>query len=212
MRRLSWLRPSPAMVVAFAALVMASAGTAFATTLITGDQIKDGSITGADIRNHSIGAVKLGDGEAVAARKVAKNARGPRGLRGKTGAAGAAGPQGPAGPAGATGPQGSAGTARAAGLVDNSSGNPTLLQGKGGVSVRRAGNGIFCITAPGIDPTNTPIVVSQHARSGGPAILVVGSGLGFAQQCTGSEFQVLTIDPVDNTFGWNDVSFTFVIP
>jgi hypothetical protein len=205
MARFRLRRPSASLVLSIAALVMACAGTAVATTLITGDQIKDGSITGADIANGSIPSSKLGAGPAVAGRTL-RGPRGKRGLRGKTG------PQGAAGAPGAAGAAGAAGTARAAGFVDNSSGTPGISQVKGGVTVRRSGNGVFCLTAPGIDPTQTPIVVTQHAKSTAVALVLVGSGLGFAQQCTGTEFQVLTIDATNFNNGLNTASFDFVIP
>jgi hypothetical protein len=46
--------PSPAMVVAVAALIMSLGGSAYAALLITGKNIKNGSITGKDIRNHTL--------------------------------------------------------------------------------------------------------------------------------------------------------------
>lgn len=80
-------RVSPAMIVALIALLVATAGTATATTaaLITGKQIANGTITGIKIKNKSIGA-----------KKLVGNFRGPAG---PAGVAGTAGPAGPAGPA-----------------------------------------------------------------------------------------------------------------
>lgn len=80
-------RPSASLVVAVLAIVIATAGTASATTaLITSNQIKNGTIRLADISKK--------------ARKALQ------GRTGKTGNAGAAGPQGPQGPQGMPGPQG----------------------------------------------------------------------------------------------------------
>jgi hypothetical protein len=45
--------PSPAMVVAIAALVMSLGGSAYAL-VITGKQIRNGSVTGKDVRNRSL--------------------------------------------------------------------------------------------------------------------------------------------------------------
>src|SRR5215218_4390096 len=53
MRRIRRFVPSPAMVVAVAALVMSLGGSAYAL-VITGKSIKDGSVTNKDIRNHSL--------------------------------------------------------------------------------------------------------------------------------------------------------------
>ena len=91
-------RPSGAMVVAFLALCVALSGTSYgadvrtaATRMITGTQIKDGSIGLRDL--------------SKSARKSLKGARGAAGL------AGAAGPSGPAGAAGAKGDKGDVGPA-----------------------------------------------------------------------------------------------------
>ena len=92
-----FVRVSPAMVVAMAALFVALTGTAVATTsaLITGNQIKNSSITGADVKNKSLKPIDFSG-----------SVRGPQGLRGLTGATGASGPQGPQGTQGIQGPPG----------------------------------------------------------------------------------------------------------
>src|ERR1700722_7311529 len=80
-------RPSASLVVAVLAIVIATAGTASATTaLITSHQIKNGTIRLVDIS------------------KQARNAL--HGKTGRTGNVGAAGPQGSPGPQGVPGPQG----------------------------------------------------------------------------------------------------------
>ena len=51
-----WARrlvPSPAMVVALVALVMAMGGSAYAL-VITGKSIRNGTVTGKDLKNRSI--------------------------------------------------------------------------------------------------------------------------------------------------------------
>jgi hypothetical protein len=79
------------MIVALLALVAASAGVGnAATSLITGKQVKDASLTGKDIKNKSVPLSKL-SGKLPA---------------GATGPAGPAGDAGPSGPTGATGPAG----------------------------------------------------------------------------------------------------------
>ena len=80
-------RPSASLVVAVLAIVIATAGTASATTaLITSHQIKNGTIRLVDISKKARQALQ--------------------GRTGKTGKAGATGPQGPQGPQGVPGPQG----------------------------------------------------------------------------------------------------------
>jgi hypothetical protein len=89
---------SPALVVSVLALVLAcTAGATAASSLITGKQIRDHSITGADLKRQSVG------GDALAAGAIS-----PDKLSGAL--AGAIMRQGP-GPMGPTGPQGAAGPA-----------------------------------------------------------------------------------------------------
>jgi len=81
-------RPSPALIVALIALIVASAGVGVGASLITGNQIKNGSIKGVDIKNHSITKAKLKG-----------NFQGPRGTTGAQGLQGLQGKSGPAGEA-----------------------------------------------------------------------------------------------------------------
>jgi hypothetical protein len=88
--------PSPALIVAIAALFAAMSGTAVAAKLITGKQIANNSIGGADIKNGSLQTKDL-------------SAKARAALQGTTGPQGAAGPAGPAGPKGADGAAGAPG-------------------------------------------------------------------------------------------------------
>jgi hypothetical protein len=126
--------------IALIALIFVLAGTATATTivLITGHEVKDGSLTGVDLADRSIGArkltrhaltainvragslttrevtdgtLKLTDFSATALATLQNGAVAP----GTPGATGPAGPVGPQGPAGSAGPQGPAGPAGPAG-------------------------------------------------------------------------------------------------
>jgi hypothetical protein len=128
-------------VLAVIALVLVTGGTATATTmtLITGADVKDGSLSGADLADHSIGARKLKQ-RSVARPSIARggvtgtevrngsltladlSSAAVAALRassgaGPTGATGAQGPQGPAGPAGPQGATGPAGPAGSAGSI-----------------------------------------------------------------------------------------------
>jgi Collagen triple helix repeat (20 copies) len=81
-----------------AAIVSATAATATTSIVITGAQIKDGSVQAKDL--------------SAKARRSLRGQRGPRGLRGLTGSPGVnglPGAQGPAGPAGAPGAAGAPG-------------------------------------------------------------------------------------------------------
>ncbi|MBD0337669.1 MAG: collagen-like protein [Thermoleophilia bacterium] len=90
--RIRLLRPSPALVVASLALLIALSGTSWAAVALPRGsvgtpQLKAGAVTSPKVRNGSLQAIDL----APAARQL---------LKGQTG------PQGPAGPRGEQGPSG----------------------------------------------------------------------------------------------------------
>lgn len=86
-------RTALAVVIAALALIVSAGAGATASLMITGKQIKDGTVTTKDVKNRSL---KAKDFSAKAKSKL----RGPAGPAGPRGATGATGP---AGPAGATG-------------------------------------------------------------------------------------------------------------
>ena len=103
MRRRIRATTSPAMIVACIAVVLAMTGSAFAArALITGADIKDGSITRADLSGRTVRSLKGKRGPSGSAGRDGFN--GPQGPQGSTG------PEGPRGPVGPTGPQGPRGT------------------------------------------------------------------------------------------------------
>jgi hypothetical protein len=169
-----WKRylPSPAMIVATAALIVAATGVGVGATLITGSQIKNASITGADIKNHSIGKVKLKGSFA-----------GPRGLtgaRGATGATGAAGPRGLQGLQGDRGPTGPAGVAGEATAYARVAADGTLEPGDSGrenknviaVDVAHPSAGTYCF---GGLPFGVASAVVSADSAGDPATNVIAS-------------------------------------
>ena len=83
------LRPSPSMLVAFAALMVALGGTSYAIA-----QLPANSVGSKQLKKNAVTAAKVKDRSLVA--KDFKSGQLPRGQRGP------AGPQGAAGPAGAT--------------------------------------------------------------------------------------------------------------
>jgi hypothetical protein len=97
-------KPSPAMIVACLALLVALSGTGMAAATQLGrnsvgtPQLKDSAVTNAKIRNNAVNSAK------VAARSLLRSDFAPGQLP-----AGPVGPQGPAGPTGAAGPAGPAG-------------------------------------------------------------------------------------------------------
>lgn len=101
-------------LVAVAAFALGAAATAGAAGLLTGKNVKDGSLEAKDLSKK--------------ARATLKGARGPRGLRGLPGATGAQGPAGPGGSPGASGTNGTPGAAGVAGptIIAGSMGFPTF--------------------------------------------------------------------------------------
>jgi hypothetical protein len=105
-------KPSPAMIVACLALLVALSGTGMAAATQLGRnsvgtlQLKDSAVTNAKVRNNAINSAK------VAARSLLRSDFAPGQLP-----AGPVGPQGPAGPTGAAGATGAAGPAGVIGPV-----------------------------------------------------------------------------------------------
>ena len=107
-------RPILLFVCAALALAIATAGTAGVQALITGAQIKDGTVASRDIENRTIRRADIAAATLSSLRGARGHvgAQGPRGVvgpqgpPGAPGAAGQQGPQGPQGPQGATGAQG----------------------------------------------------------------------------------------------------------
>jgi hypothetical protein len=93
--------PSPAIVVALLALVMASTGSAVAASLITSKQIKDGTIQTRDISRKALASLRT-----TAAVAPAPAPTGPAGPQGATGAKGDKGDKGDTGDQGLRGPTG----------------------------------------------------------------------------------------------------------
>jgi hypothetical protein len=90
-------------VIALIALVVACAGSATAATVITGRQIANRSVSGADLKKRTLSKAHFKAGV------LPKAGGGKEGPAGSAGPQGAPGPQGPAGQNGAAGPQGPAG-------------------------------------------------------------------------------------------------------
>jgi hypothetical protein len=161
--------------------------------------IKDANLTTADIRAGAVVTGKLAD-DAVTTAKLAPEARGASAYAYVT-------------PGSCTGTPGEC----------------TVTQSKGISSVTREDTGLYCVTAPGIDPTTTPAAVtvdwSSTSSPEGNASAMTREGT----SCPGGlGFRVMTqrqpIVTVDADGGTNnaivagpaadanDVAFTIVIP
>lgn len=116
------LRPSPAMVVACAALVVALGGTGIAAVKVL-------------VPRNSVGSLQVID-HSLLGKDFKTPPKGPKGPAGPAGPAGAAGAAGPAGPAG---PKGDSATALWASVDQNG----TLVRNKGAASAQKNGTGSY---------------------------------------------------------------------
>ena len=82
--------------VAYLALFAALGGSAYAAVTVTGKNIKDGTVTGRDVKNSSLGTGKLSP-SAVSSLTGQPGPRRPQGEKGAAGR-GATEPAGPTGP------------------------------------------------------------------------------------------------------------------
>jgi hypothetical protein len=103
MRRILKQRPSPSMVVAFTALLVALGGTGYAAT-----QLPKNSVGKKQLKKNAVVSSKVKNGSLLG--RDFKAGQLPRGLPGPKGDQGSAGPRGEQGPAGPRGEQGPAGT------------------------------------------------------------------------------------------------------
>ena len=136
----------------------------------------------------------------------------------KKGKRGPPGPQGPPGPAGTNGTNGADGTARAYAFVDHffCNGGPPLTcsvdRAKGVSSIKEttSTSGVYCVTAPGLDPQTSPAVATvDYGESSSPVTqLVTWYSQNNACSAGQYEFRTLTNTGAQTT----DVSFSFVIP
>jgi hypothetical protein len=123
-------RVSYANVVATLALFVALGGSATAALLITGKQVKNGSLTGVDVKNSSltggdvkndsIGNIDIKDGDLLASDfKPGQLPAGAQGPQGEPGAKGDPGAQGIQGPKGDKGDKGDTGASGVSGIYTN---------------------------------------------------------------------------------------------
>ena len=115
-----------AALLAVLVLSIGLGGTAAAVSLVTGKQIKDGTVRGRDVGNGSLSGADVADRSLTPADfsgsvQGPAGPQGPAGAPGPTGSPGQRGPAGdpgPSGPMGQRGPQGPAGPAGPAGVTD----------------------------------------------------------------------------------------------
>jgi len=148
-------RPSPAIVVACMALLIALGGVSYAATALPRNsvgtaQLKNNAVTSGKVKNHSL------------LRADFKNGQVPRGPAGPAGPTGANGAQGPKGPTGATGPAGTANirwalvTANAT-ILDKSDANISITS-------HTNGQGIYILNFG--SPVDTKLILASSAQAG----------------------------------------------
>ena len=145
-------RPSPALVVAVAALVMSTAGTGYAAGVLAPN-----SVGSKQLKRNAVTSTKIKD-RSIATRDLSSAAR--RALTGKAGATGAAGPAGPAGAAGAKGDKGDAG-ANGISLFAAVKSDGALVNGTPGTQVVKG-------------PTGSYVVAFAHAVTACAAVATQG--------------------------------------
>ncbi len=172
MRRRIRATASPAMIVACIAVVLAMTGSAFAArALITGADIKDGTITRADLSGRAVRSLK--------------GKRGPAGAAGRDGFNGPQGPQGSTGPDGPQGPQGARGEAGPKGNTGDS-GRPGApgaqgIQGEDGVvgppgPQGTPGQALVNNTSVGSTDAGTPLALTDPFNTDSQGVEVSNGG------------------------------------
>lgn len=203
---MSRLRPrlSYANVVATLALFIALGGSATAALLITGKQVKNGTLTGVDLKDGSVGSADVKDGDLLArdfkagelpagpqGAKGDAGVQGPKGDGGSTGAPGAKGEPGLIGPPGADGADGSPDSAgqvltKLLGVDGEGSGldadllgglDASAFQRRGSMTVCPAGTSVTAMDVAGNVQCAAPQVPAQDPWSTALVVIEASSGM-----------------------------------
>jgi hypothetical protein len=199
--------PSPAMVVACAALLVALGGVSYAASVLPKNsvgtaQLKKNAVTGAKIKKNAVTGAKVKDRTLMAADfKAGQLTPSPQG------------PKGDPGPAGMPGKDGAPGTARAYARVLIAFGDPHVIPqlSHNALAVRRPPgqpNGHFCVKVQGVsmvelNPGN-PQLATAPVASAGTGFATAGTG----PPCDPDEIEVQTF--VNSTKA--DAHFSLVVP
>ena len=149
-------RPSPAIVIACVALLLALGGVSWAATTLPRNsvgtaQLKNNAVTSRKVKNHSLLRADFKSGQI------------PRGPAGPAGPAGATGPAGPQGPKGPTGPAGAAGTANIKWALVRA--DATIVAQSGGISMTSHSTGNYILDFGGA--INSKLILASAAQAGG---------------------------------------------
>src|SRR5918912_1706395 len=149
-------RPSPAIVIACVALLLALGGVGWAATALPRNsvgtaQLRNNAVTSRKVKNHSL------------LRADFKNGQIPRGARGPVGPTGATGPKGATGARGPTGPAGAAGTANIRWALVKA--DATIVAQSGGITMTSHSTGNYILDFNGA--INTKLILASAAHAGG---------------------------------------------
>src|SRR5215207_2580290 len=197
MRRILERRPSPSMVVACIALVVAMGGTGYAAITLPKNsvgskQLKQNAVTSKKIKNGAVNPNKVKNGSLLSADfKSGQLPAGPRG------------PEGPRGPQGLQGPKGDTGTAGSAAayaLVDDF-GDVVGAQAKNiaSANVTHPGIGTYCFSGLSFAPTNIIATINGNTGNGAgdaqASVFLAGEDPTTVAGCpAGAQAVVYTID------------------
>ena len=196
------LTPSPSMVVAMIALVVALSGSAYAAVTINGKNIKKGTITAKQVKDKSLTGTDIKDASITG--KDVKDASIGSGDLDAGAKAALTGPKGDAG---------TPGTARAYAQVDQGTDAFVAARTKGFLSVSTTVTGVYCLKvdpATGIDPAKTAAVATPEfgSSSGAEPRTVEIRGIN-TNSCAADEFAVHTFA---NGVASSGVSFMLLVP
>lgn len=149
------------------------------------------------------GVLRVGASCRSGERPLAWNRSGPQG------------PQGAVGPTGSDGASGASGSARAYAYVHGSVGSPSFATAKtkGFTAVSEPAHGVYCLTAPGIDPATTAPAVTAVYNSGFAGIPTSAKLEALGSDCASGQFEVLTQDIQSGSeVNSPNLDFTIVVP
>lgn len=200
--------PSPALVIAAIALLVAASGSAYAVG-------RSGTGTIAACQNKKTGVLAVKKKCSPNETPISWSAVGPQGPQGGTGLAGPQGPTGERGLEGAVGPEGPAGTARAYASVAWS-GSLDTDRSRGIVAVSKPGTGLYCVdVSSAIDVSSVAPVATINEQ--GSTYFISGSMAAIATRTGDSAPCDVRVFTYYRPFGSNetvaaDQPFFLIIP
>jgi Collagen triple helix repeat (20 copies) len=216
-------------VVAYVALFIALGGSSYAATKLAANsvgtrQLKNGAVTGAKVKSHSLLVKDFKSGQLNAGAQGPAGARGATGPQGPPGQNGAPGGKGDRGAVGATGPTGPTGTTGVTGTTGPTGPtywtalvrsvpalSPTVYGAVQGISTGTATKSDVSMLSPAEDlvARNLSVQLSAAPGSGNFVEVSMDDGQAFALSCTVYDAATTCSDPgpqtipAGSTFDWD---------